>query len=128
MRVVRQRLSSLLACMLVCQLAGLIAPVVLSAVAADVASVCTCPGGTHATTCPMHHGNESGSPDASKRCAIRSASVPTDLALLTLAIGAGVLPSLSSFDVTDESSVMIPASASSVRSRTDFPDSPPPRS
>jgi len=128
MRMVRQRLSSVLVIMLVFQLGGMIAPVALSAVGASLIDACTCPGGTHATTCPMHHGNESGSPHASKRCAIRSASLPTDLALLTLATGAGVLPSLGSFDVTDEPSALIPAPASSVRSQTDFPDSPPPRS
>jgi hypothetical protein len=118
----------LLALMLVCQLAAIIAPVVLSAANRDAVSVCTCPGGTHATTCPMHHGRDSGSPDNSNRCTMRSASSPTDLALLTLGTGAGVLPSLNAFDVADEPSAIPTGSVASVRSRSDFPDSPPPRS
>jgi hypothetical protein len=126
MRTVRRRLSSLLALVLLIQLGGILAPVMLSAAGAVVIEACTCPGGTHATTCPMHHGKEP-SPSNSNRCAMRSASTPTDFALLTLGTGAGVLPSLNSVDVPDEPFAMTPASVSAVLSRTDFPDSPPPR-
>ena len=50
----------------------------------------TCPGGDH-ETCPMHHG---GSPDRSDRvCAMTNCSAPVDVALLSMAGGAGVLPS-----------------------------------
>jgi hypothetical protein len=127
MRTIRQRLSLLV---LVFQLAGVVAPVVLSNAAADASAVCTCPGGTHAATCPMHHGKDSkdsGAPDDSNRCAIRSASVPTDLALLTLRTGAGMLPSLNVFGVADEPSALLTVPMASVRARADFPDSPPPR-
>jgi hypothetical protein len=128
MRTLRQRLSLLA---LAFQLAGVVAPVVLSKAAADASAVCTCPGGTHATTCPMHHGKDSkdrGASHDSNQCAIRSASVPTDLALLTLSTGAGVLPSLTVFGVADEPSAILTVPVASVRARADFPDSPPPRS
>jgi hypothetical protein len=128
MRTIRQRLSSLLAVMLAFQLGGLIAPVALSAAGASVIEACTCPGGTHATTCPMHHAKDNGSSTGANRCAIRGASLPGDLALLTLGTGVGILPSLSSFDVADESSAILAAPVSSIRPRADFPDSPPPRS
>jgi hypothetical protein len=124
MRTLRSRLSVLA---IVFQLAGVLAPVVLPAAVAEASAVCTCPGGTHATTCPMHHGNDTGSPADSNRCAIRSASVPTDLALLTLGTGAGVLPSLNGFDVNDEPSAILTIAVASIRARADFPDSPPPR-
>lgn len=130
MRTLRQRLS-LLGLVLVIQLTGVVAPVVLSVAVAEASAVCTCPGGTHATTCPMHHGKDStdnATPDDSKRCAIRNASVPTDLALLTLSTGAGVLPSASAFSVAEQPSAILTITVASVRARTDFPDSPPPRS
>jgi hypothetical protein len=128
MRPIRQRLSSLLAVMLVFQLGGLIAPVALSAAGASVIEACTCPGGTHAATCPMHHAKDNGSSSGRNRCAMRSASLPGDLALLTLGTGAGILPSLNAFDVADEPSAVLAAPVSSARPRADFPDSPPPRS
>jgi len=127
MRTVRRRLSSLLALVLMMQLAGILAPVALSAAGAAVIEACTCPGGNHATTCPMHHSKDNRSPGDAHRCAMRSASTPTDFALLTLGTGGGVLPSLHTFDVPDEPSAAPAALISSVRSRTDFPDSPPPR-
>jgi len=127
MHAIRQRLSSLLALMLVFQLGGIIAPVALSAAGTEIIEACTCPGGTHATTCPMHHGKDTVAAGNANRCAMRSASTPTDLALLTLATGTGVLPSLNTFDVPDQPSGAPVVSVSSVRSRADFPDLPPPR-
>ena len=127
MHTVRQRLSSVLSLMLVFQLVGIIAPLALSAAGGSIIEVCTCPGGTHATTCPMHHGKDGGSSNDSNRCAMRSASAPTDLFLLTLGTGAGILPSLNSFNVVDEPSAIPVNTVSSVRSQAAFPDSPPPR-
>src|SRR5215813_7499389 len=127
MRTVRRWLSSLLALVILMQVGGILAPVALSAAGTAVIEACTCPGGNHATSCPMHHSRENKSPGDANRCAMRSASTPTDFALLTLGTGAGVLPSLNSLDVPDEPSAMTPASISTVRSRPDFPDSPPPR-
>jgi hypothetical protein len=127
MRTVRRRLSSLLALVLLMQLGGILAPVALSAAGISVIEACTCPGGNHATTCPMHHSKENRSAGDANRCAMRSASTPTDFALLTLGTGGGVLPSLHALDVPDAPSAAPAASVSTVRSRTDFPDSPPPR-
>ena len=127
MRTVRRRLTSLLALVLLIQLGGLVAPVALSAAGAEVLEACTCPGGTHATSCPMHHGKDETSRGDANRCAMRSAATPTDLALLTLGTGAGILPSLTSFDVPVAPSVVPVMSAATLHSRSDFPDSPPPR-
>jgi hypothetical protein len=127
MRTIRRRLSLLLVSVLLLQLAGILAPVALSAAGTAVIEACTCPGGSHATSCPMHHSKENRSPGDAHRCAMRSASTPTDFALLTLGTGTGVLPSLNSLDVPDEPSAAPAGSISTVRSRNDFPDSPPPR-
>src|SRR5262249_36621236 len=127
MRTVRRRLSSLLALVLLMQLGGILAPVALSAAGTAVIEACTCPGGNHATSCPMHHSKENRSPGDASRCVMHSASTPTDFALLTLGTGAGVLPSLQTLNVPDEPSATPATSISSVRPRTDFPDSPPPR-
>jgi len=127
MRTIRRRLSSLLALVLLMQLGGMLAPVALSAAGAAVIEACTCPGGNHATSCPMHHSKENRSPGDAHRCAMRGASTPTDFALLTLGTGTGVLPSLHALVVPDQPSSALAPSISSVRSRTDFPDSPPPR-
>jgi hypothetical protein len=127
MRSVRNRLSWLLAIVLVLQLGGIVAPVVLSAAGVDVEDVCTCPDATHGATCPMHHGKTSGSQDSLNRCAMRSASAPVALGLLTLGSGAGIVPPVMTFHVSVQSSALHPVSGSSLSSRTELPDSPPPR-
>jgi hypothetical protein len=127
MRAVRTRLSWLFSLSLVLQLAGMTAPLVLSAIDSEIAGVCTCPAGVHGTTCPMHHGTTSQSPDRSNRCAMRSASVPTDMALLPLLSGAGLIPALNMFDVAELSSALAPVAGPVFAHRTDLPDPPPPR-
>ena len=127
MRAVRTRLSWLFSLSLVLQLASMTVPVVLSAVDPELAEMCTCPGGVHGTTCPMHHGNTSQSSDQSNRCAIRSASVPTAFALLTLVSGAGIIPALNTLDTAEQSSAIAPVAGPVFVHRTDLPDPPPPR-
>jgi hypothetical protein len=127
MLTVRTRLSWLFSLSLVLQLAGMTVPVVLSAVDPEIAEICTCPGGVHGTTCPMHHGNTSQSPDQSNRCTIRSATVPTAFTLLTLASGAGIIPALNTLDVAEQSSAVAPVAGSVFVHRTALPDPPPPR-
>src|SRR5713226_3080738 len=90
MRLFRRRLSWMLATCLVFQLVGSAAPLIAAAGSA-LQEACTCPGGAHATTCPMHHGKEATRKDSTNRCAVTNAYPPTDLALLALAGGAGVL-------------------------------------
>jgi hypothetical protein len=128
MRSVRNRLSSLLAIALTLQLGGIVAPVLLSAAGVDVEDVCTCPGAEHGATCPMHHGKTGGSQDASNRCSLRNASAPAALGLLTLGSGAGIVTPINTFQVNVQSSVVHPVTGSSFLSRTELPDSPPPRS
>ena len=127
MRMVRTRLSWLFSLSLVLQLAGMAVPSVLSAVDPEIAEICTCPGGVHGTACPMHHGTTSQSPDQSKRCAIRSASVPSAFTLLTLASGAGIIPALGTLDVPEQSSAIAPVAGPVFVHRSDLPDPPPPR-
>lgn len=90
MGLVRRRLSWLLSFWLVCQAVSLAAPVVLAATGATAEELCTCPGGDH-ETCPMHHGQ--ANPDGTTAlCGMRAGCAPIDIALLSLAGGAGVLP------------------------------------
>ena len=128
MRSVRNHLSWLLAISLTLQLGGIVAPVLLVAAGVDVEDVCTCPGATHGATCPMHHGKTGGSQDASNRCSLRSASVPAALGLLTVGSGAGIVPPVTAFNVTVQSSALHPLPGSRFSSRSGLPDSPPPRS
>jgi len=127
MRSVRTRLPWLLAIALMLQLGGIVAPVVLSAAGVDVEDVCTCPDATHGATCPMHHGKTTGSERPSNNCAIRNASAPTAFGLLTLISGTGILPPGNAIHVTVQSSVIQSVSGSSLISRAELPDSPPPR-
>ena len=100
MTVIRQYLSRLMCIWLLCQMVALAAPVVLVAVGATpVDELCTCPGGDH-ETCPMHHGTQSDPSDrpAPGVCGIKACSSPVDVALLSMAGGAGVLSSTAQFD------------------------------
>jgi hypothetical protein len=128
MRSVRNNLSWLLAVALVLQLGGIVAPVVLSASGVDIEEVCTCPGGTHGATCPMHHGKTNESQGPANPCALKSASVPSAVALLTLGAGIGIVPPVNVLHVTLQSSVVRPGPDAGFASRTELPDSPPPRS
>lgn len=127
MRAVRNRLSWLFTLSLVLQLAGVCMPLVLSAADPEFTELCTCPGGTHGATCPMHHGKTNPSPDQSTRCTLRSATLPTDLALLTLVSGAGIIPPPAVFDVAEQSSAIEPSAAPGSIQHATLPDSPPPR-
>jgi hypothetical protein len=122
---------------LIFQLAGIGASVVLAATEA-IEEVCTCPGGAQATTCPMHHGagsrgsaahhaTDSSPADAAKRCAVNSTNPPTDLALLALAGGAGVLPHAVVIDDTVQICGRASLFSTNPSFRTELPDSPPPR-
>ena len=100
MKFVRRHMSWLLSIWLVCQVTALAAPVVLaSSGAGTVDELCTCPGGDH-ETCPMHHGTQSDPSDrpAPGVCGIKACSSPVDVALLSMAGGAGVLWSSAQFE------------------------------
>jgi hypothetical protein len=90
MRFFRRRLSTLLSLWLVCQVIALAAPVVLAATGSTVVEeLCTCPGGDH-ETCPMHHGRQAEAPGPAI-CGMSSCFAPVDVALLSMAGGAGIL-------------------------------------
>jgi hypothetical protein len=75
----------------------------------------------------MHHGKTGGSQDGSNRCTIRNASAPAALGLLTLGSGAGIVTPVNTFQVNVQSSIVHPVTGSSFSSRSELPDSPPPR-
>jgi hypothetical protein len=127
MRPIRRRLSWMLASWLVFQCAGIVAPVVLAATGVALEEACTCPGAIHGATCPMHHGKESTAKDKANPCSVRNAYLPSDLALLALSGGAAVLPQLLAFDAIAPSRTPISLQADDPSSRTELPDSPPPR-
>src|SRR5437879_3899867 len=114
MRLLRHRLSWLPAVWLVFQIAVIAAPLV-AATGSAIEEACTCPGGVHATTCPMHHGGpakaggttDSASKQSAARCAMHNAEPPSELALLALAGGAGVLPQLVTCEVARQSNPYI---------------------
>jgi hypothetical protein len=126
MRSVRDRLSLVLAVVLTLQFAGIMAPAVVGAADLHSAAACTCPGGEHATTCPMHH-STTGADHPASQCTMTNAAAPLDVALLTLASGAGVLPSRLTLDLAERRSPAFTSASPVVVSRVDFPDSPPPR-
>jgi hypothetical protein len=126
MRSVRRRLSWLIAVALLLQLSAIMAPV-LAAAGIDIEDVCTCPTATEGATCPMHHGKTSQSQDSSNHCALKSAAAPSTLALLTLSSGVGIVPAAQALQVTVEISALSLVRSSSFVSRTELPDSPPPR-
>jgi hypothetical protein len=127
MPAVRRRLSWLIAVALMLQLGAIVAPAVLAAAGIDIEDVCTCPTATHGATCPMHHGKTSQPQDSSNRCALRSAAAPAQLALLTFSDGVGIVPAAHALHVSIESAAISTVRNSSFSSRTELPDSPPPR-
>jgi hypothetical protein len=127
----RRRLSWILAGWLVCQFAGLVAPVALAA-AGVVEDLCTCPGTQDGATCPMHH--DKGTPtdqtpikDQASRCVVRSAAGPTDVALWSLSSGGGVLPQAVDVAVVDSVLGLVTPLTVTSSSRPALPDAPPPR-
>lgn len=124
---IRRRLSWILAGWLAFQLAGIVAPVVLSAAGHSAGdSLCECPGTEPGAACPMHHGQAPRHDDAN-RCRLENTCAPTDAALLSLAGGIGVLPQSMSAEI-QAVEASVGATGSILITRTELPDSPPPRS
>lgn len=73
----------------------------------------------------MHHGH--GDSEQSRQdCKLQNSYASIDLALLSLALGIGVVPAQSAA-ATDHIATVIPAKFVSALSRVEFPESPPPR-
>jgi hypothetical protein len=124
MVLVRRRLPWLLSLWLVCQCVGLAAPIVLAAAgSAPVEELCTCAGGDH-ETCPMHHGTQTDGTAAP--CGVRAACAPVDVALLSMAGGAGVLPAPIQFNLPCSESPVIAFEPSATALAVPH-DTPPPR-
>jgi hypothetical protein len=125
MQYLRRRLSWMLFIWLAFQGTALAAPVVLAiAGSAPAEELCTCPGGDH-ETCPMHHGQKANSP-TSATCGMRSVGAPTDVALLSMAGGVGLVPESAVIPLRLQSSTIL---ASELRALDlSIPhDTPPPR-
>jgi hypothetical protein len=125
---VRLRLHSFVAVCLFWQLATFAVGPALSAAGIDPhrrEAECDCPGTDPGAACPMHTG-----PARSERSGtdglVTSACPPQDAALLSLAIGLGVLPEIMTVDALSGVASVRPA-ASAATSCLAFPDLPPPR-
>jgi hypothetical protein len=88
-------------------------------------TTCTCPGDHTDEACPMHRSGSSAG-GGSGDCSMRSAHVPTDTALLSLAAGLGI-PASSSIGIGPGSTRPLRFVAAASASVIDFPDSRPPR-
>jgi hypothetical protein len=124
MRRLRQRLSIVLFACLFMQLTAFAAPVVLAAAfGAPAEELCTCASGDH-ETCPMHHGRSQG---GAGTCAMRGTCAPTDIALLSMSGGTGVLPQAVAIAPEDPSTLLVLSHFDPLTLAV-LPDSPPPRS
>ena len=103
MKFVRRHMSWLLSAWLVCQVTALAAPVVLAS-SGTVEELCTCPGGNH-DTCPMHHGQPDGQGTAPT--GVGACRAPVDVALLWMAGGAGVLPTVALLERPNVSALVV---------------------
>jgi hypothetical protein len=118
-----KRTSSVILCWLVCQLVALAAPLAFGpATAMANAEFCVCPGGG-GTECPMHKEKED---EATEKSGIRNSCAPPNAALLSLAAGLGILEPAGVLTID-----LIPAALDTLiivpPTRTELPDSPPPR-
>jgi hypothetical protein len=128
MTAVRRRLSAFAMLWVLIQIAGTSAPLMLLADAGMATEeLCTCPSADHGATCPMHHPQGSTS-DRNDHCKLQNGCAPLEVALLSLAGGAGV-PSSAVQDLPSPPSSARAAVLPPARLfRADTPDSPPPRS
>ena len=119
----RRRLSWALAGWLVCQLVGITAPLLVTAATA-VEQMCACPDAEEGAACPMHQAQKSA--PAGQRT-LKNACQPTDVALLSMSSGAGILEQ--PFVMTAGEALGQPVSVSldSATSIVVLLESPPPR-
>jgi hypothetical protein len=127
---IRRRLSWIAGAWLICQ-AGVLtaAPLSLSGLLAPVSTnaiLCTCASDTD-HDCPMHgkhqHHESTGTPD----CALRSASDATDVTLVSLFAGIGLIPPALMTSVTLPESDSVSSLSGRPLPREVRPESPPPR-
>ena len=124
MVAVRSHLSWVIAGWLVCQFAGVAAPLALYAAITPSSShdkECDCPIAP-GQACPMHHTNE-----GARTCKIRNASGGSEAALLAQAGGIGLLPSTTVTVSAFEQCAAVRTATPSAILRAHRPESPPPR-
>jgi hypothetical protein len=127
MRRFRLHIPGLVAAWLVCQgVALLVAPVALQSGTAVVdGGDCDCPGARPGQFCPMHQ-----SPNRAEHregtLALQNACSPTDAALISLGIGLGVLPASNLQPAERQLGAIVVLPIVSL-TRSELPDSPPPR-
>jgi hypothetical protein len=123
---IRRRLPWVLATWLVFQVLGLATPIAWAAAGhAGEEELCTCVVMDHAT-CPMHS-RQAPSRDDDGRCRMRSAAPSSDVLILALTGGTGIVVDRAAFDRVDPRGDVMYSPAVSRPFRTDLPDSPPPR-
>jgi hypothetical protein len=121
MRALRQRLSGVIGLWLVCLLAGLTSGPL--SVAGTIAQQCMCPPGTApGAACPMHHAHE-----GARECVLKSASSASDTALLSLVGNLGWMPAAQVIDDLPLAAQSVLPVTSFPLTRSDRPESPPPR-
>jgi hypothetical protein len=124
MRLCRRYLSRLLGLWLVCQTIALATPVALLAAGmSPVEELCTCALGEH-ETCPMHHSRQQHG-DGPSMCGLGGSG--SDVALLSMAGGAGVLPAAIELPQPVRGALVPPADRAPLDIVTTL-DTPPPRS
>jgi hypothetical protein len=121
MTLPRRRISWVLAGWLLCQFAGVAAPLLFAAKAA-VEELCFCPDAEPGAACPMHAKKEAPAGNS-----LKSDCNPSDAALLSLAGGAGILSETFALTASDDVVEYIDVLASEPTSVVSHPDSPPPR-
>jgi hypothetical protein len=123
---IRRRLPWVLATWLVFLVLGLATPMVWAAAGhTGEEETCTCAVMDHAT-CPMHS-RQAPSRDDDGRCRVRSATPTSDVLILALTSGTGIVVDRAAFDQLDSRGDVMRSAAANRPSRTDLPDSPPPR-
>ena len=126
MQMIRRRLPWLVAGWMAVQVAAVAAtPVALGARAlTDEAASCTCPDGMARQQCPMNrdHGSDQSDPN---RCAMRSTLGQSDVFLVL--VTPGIVPQRGFVPHVPEPVALLPTRHSLEPSRSELPESPPPR-
>ena len=125
MRAVRQRLSSLIAVWLLCQLTGMAAaPVSVATMASSAELKCTCPpDGAPGGNCPLHHHAHEGA----RTCVLRSGSSSGEAALLSLVAGLAMMPPIQTVVAAVAPAEFVAPVVASALTAPARPESPPPR-
>jgi len=118
MRVVRQHVARLVVAWLVWQISAVTAaPLLLAG-----QELCTCSAAAPGAACPMHHAHQ----DAGE-CALKSAAPDSTVALASMIGGVGVIPRVQTASAAVVLLGVISALPALVISRSERPESPPPR-